>query len=122
MNKGWKITYYISTTILVLSMLWGGYLDASQNELAVAGITSLGYPAYFAVIIGVAKILGVIGILQNKVRFLRSFAYAGFTFDTLGAVVSTLLAGMAFMYAVPALISLVIVIVSFMAARKTGRV
>ena len=122
MNKGWKITYYVSTTILVLSMLWGGYLDASQNELAVAGITSLGYPAYFAVIIGVAKILGVMGILQNKVRFLRSFAYAGFTFDTLGAVVSTLLAGMAFMYAVPALISLVIVIVSFMAARKTGRV
>lgn len=122
MNKGWKITYYVSTTILVLSMLWGGYLDASQNELAVAGITSLGYPAYFAIIIGVAKILGVIGILQNKVRFLRSFAYAGFIFDTLGAFVSTLLAGMAIMYAVPALISLVIVLVSFMAARKLGKV
>ena len=122
MNKGWKITYYISTTLLVLSMLWGGYLDASQNELAVAGITSLGYPAYFAVIIGVAKILGVVGILQNKVRFLRSWAYAGFTFDTLGAFISTLAAGMAFMYALPALISLVIVLVSFTAARKTSRV
>ncbi len=122
MNKSWKITFYISTIILSLSMLWGGFLDASQNELAVAGITSLGYPAYFAVIIGVAKILGVIGIWQNKVRFLRSWAYAGFTFDTLGATISTLLAGFSIAFAIPAIISLVIAILSFTAARKLGRV
>jgi hypothetical protein len=122
MSKGWKITFYISTIILSLSMLWGGFLDGSQNELAVAGITSLGYPAYFAVIIGVAKILGVIGIWQNKVKFLRSWAYAGFTFDTLGAFISTLASGIAFMYAVPALISLVIVLISFASAKKMGRI
>lgn len=122
MSKGWKITFYVSTIVLSLSMLWGGYLDASKNELAVAGITSLGYPAYFAVIIGVAKILGVIGIWQNNVRFLRSFAYAGFVFDTLGATISTLVAGFSIMFAIPAIISLVIVIISFTAARKLGRV
>lgn len=122
MSKGWKITFYISTIILSLSMLWGGYLDASQNEMAVLGITSLGYPAYFAVIIGVAKILGVIGIWQGKVRWLRSWAYAGFTFDTLGAVISTLVAGFSIVFALPALISLVIVLISFAAARKLGRV
>ncbi len=120
--KGWKITFYISTIILSLSMLWGGFLDASQNELAVAGIVSLGYPAYFAVIIGVAKILGVIGIWQRKVRWLRSWAYAGFVFDTLGATISTLAAGLALSLAVPAIISLVVVLVSFVAARKLGKV
>lgn len=122
MSKGWKVTFYISTVLLSLFMLWGGFLDASQNELAVAGIVSLGYPAYFAIIIGVAKILGVIGIWQNKVRFLKSWAYAGFVFDTLGAVISTLASGFGIMFALPALIALVIVLVSFAAARKLGRV
>lgn len=122
MSKGWKIAFYISTIIVSLSMLWGGYLDASQNELAVAGIVSLGYPAYFAVIIGVAKVLGVIGIWQNKVRWLKSWAYAGFVFDTLGATVSTLAAGFALALAIPALISLILVLVSFAAAKKLGKV
>ena len=122
MSKGWNVTYYISTIVLSLSMLWGGFLDASQNDLAVAGIVSLGYPAYFAIIIGVAKILGVIGIWQNKVRFLKSWAYAGFVFDTLGATISTLAAGIGAVYAIPALISLVVVLVSFAAARKMGKV
>lgn len=122
MPKGWKIAFYISTIIISLSMLWGGYLDASQNELAVTGIVSLGYPAYFAVIIGVAKVLGVIGIWQNKVRWLKSWAYAGFVFDTLGATVSTLAAGFALTLAIPALISLILVLVSFAAARKLGKV
>jgi len=122
MSKGWKVTFYISTVLLSLFMLWGGFLDASQNELAVAGIVSLGYPAYFAIIIGVAKILGVIGIWQNKVRFLKSWAYAGFTFDTLGAIISTLVAGMSAVYVIPAFISLVIVLVSFAAAKKMGKV
>ena len=102
-------------------MLWGGFLDASMNPMAVAGIEFLGYPAYFAVIIGVAKILGVIGILQNKVRFLRSWAYAGFVFDTLGATISTFAIGAAFMMAIPSIISLIIVLVSFAAARKINR-
>lgn len=122
MNKGWKITFYISTIILSLGMLWGGYLDASQNDLAVAGITALGYPAYFAVIIGLAKILGVIGIWQNKVRFLKSWAYAGFTFDTLGAIISCFVVGFGFMGALPAFISLALTLFSFAAARKLGKV
>lgn len=120
--KGWKVTFYISTVLLTLSMLWGGYLDATKDEMAVAGIVALGYPVYFAVIIGVAKILGVIGIWQNKVRWLKSWAYAGFVFDTLGATISTVAAGFALSLAVPAIISLVIVLISFTAARKLGKV
>lgn len=122
MSKGWKITFYISTIILSLSMLWGGYLDASKNEMALAGITSLGYPVYFAVIIGVAKILGVVGIWQNKIKWLKSWAYAGFAFDTLGATISTLAAGFAIVFAIPAIISFIIVLVSFASARKLGKV
>ncbi len=122
MSKGWKITFYISTILLSLSMLWGGFLDASKNELAVAGIVSLGYPVYFAVIIGVAKILGVVGIWQNKVKWLKSWAYAGFVFDTLGATISTHAAGFPIMLAFPAILSLIIVLISFASARKLGRV
>ena len=122
MSKITKITFYASTAILCLSMLWGGFLDASKNEMAVSGITYLGYPVYFAVIIGVAKILGVIGILQNKSRLLKSWAYAGFVFDTLGAAVSTFAAGLPFVVALPALIAFVVVMASFVSARKLGKV
>lgn len=120
--KTWKIIFYISTLILSFGMLWGGYLDATQNEMAVAGITFLGYPSYFATIIGVAKILGVIGIWQGKIIFLRNWAYAGFVFDTLGAIASTLAIDAPFVMILPALLAFVLVIASFISARKLGRV
>lgn len=112
--------YYISTVLLSLSMLLGAYFDATQHPNAVEGMVHLGYPAYFATIIGVAKFLGVIGIWQNKVKFLREWAYAGFFFDILGALASHLYVGDALPMLAPALISLVIVLVSYTSFRKLG--
>ncbi len=103
-------------------MLWGGFLEASGDPMAVAGITSLGYPAYFATMLGIAKLLGVIGIWQNKVRFLKSWAYAGFTFDTLFATISILASGLAFSFALVPVVGMIIVIVSFTAAKKLSKV
>lgn len=118
--KGWKIAYYISTVLLSASMLLGSYFDSTQHPNAVVALEHLGYPAYFATIIGVAKLLGVIGIWQNKVKWLREWAYAGFFFDIIGALVSHLAVGDAFAMMVPAIISLVVVLVSYISFRRLG--
>ncbi len=53
----------------------------------------LGYPDYFLVLLGVAKVLGVIAILAPVPRVLREWAYAGFTFNVVSAFVSLLAIG-----------------------------
>jgi uncharacterized membrane protein len=53
----------------------------------------LHYPDYFAPFIGVAKILGSIALLVPGNRKLKEWAYAGFTFDLIGATYSALAIG-----------------------------
>ena len=57
--KKLKIIFWISTTII---FLLEGVMPAltSQTELAKEGISHLGYPAYFGVMLTVFKVLGSI--------------------------------------------------------------
>lgn len=120
MNKSWKTAFYISTALLSVGMLAGGYFDFTKAPEAIQAFTHLGYPAYFSVIIGAAKFLGVIGIWQSKVRFLREWAYAGFYFDLIGAFISHLAVGDGPALYAPALINLVILTISYMSFRRLG--
>lgn len=51
-------------------------------------MANLGYPEYLMTILGVAKILGVIALLSPGLPLLKEWAYAGFTFDLVGASAS----------------------------------
>jgi len=55
---------------------------------AVAGITRLGYPVYFIVLLGIWKTLGAATILAPRLPRLKEWAYAGIVFDLTGAAVS----------------------------------
>ena len=50
--------------------------------------TQLGYPKYFIVFVGVAKILGVIGILIPGYPRIKEWSYAGLFFDLTAATAS----------------------------------
>lgn len=65
------------------------------NEQGLAVMALLGYPLYLNFILGTAKVLGVIAIMQNKFKTIKEWAYAGFTFDMLGAASSFVLSGAA---------------------------
>jgi hypothetical protein len=65
-------------------------MHASFN---VEGVTHLGYPEYLLTILGVAKLLGGLAILQGKNRTIKEWGYAGYTYILLGASASHLLAG-----------------------------
>jgi uncharacterized membrane protein YphA (DoxX/SURF4 family) len=53
----------------------------------------LGYPYNVLILLSIAKILGVIVILIPGFPRLKEWAYAGFTFDLVGAIYAGLNAG-----------------------------
>jgi hypothetical protein len=59
----------------------------------VQGFQRLGYPEHLLNLLGTAKIIGVISILQNRFTLLKEWAYAGFTINLIGASWSHLSVG-----------------------------
>ncbi len=89
MEKRNKIIYWVATIWLALGMTSTAVVQIIQmDEVMESTSVKLGYPAYFLIIIGVWKILGVITILLPKFPLLKEWAYAGFLFLITGAIIS----------------------------------
>ncbi|SRR5712691_3712006 len=88
-----RLLYWIPTGLIVLVSASGGVFDALQTQSALEVFHHLGYPNYFSTILGVAKLLGVVALLAPVPRALREWAYAGFTFDAGGAILSIIAVG-----------------------------
>jgi hypothetical protein len=84
-----KIAYWVLTALFCLMMAFSAFAYLSDVPKVVEGFLHLGYPDYFRHALGVAKILGVICLVVPVVpSTLREWAYAGFVFDLIAAVVS----------------------------------
>jgi uncharacterized membrane protein len=88
-----RLLYWIPTALTALVMAGGGLGDALRTESALEVFHHLGYPDYFSTILGIAKLLGVVALLAPVPRTLREWAYAGFTFDVVGAILSIFAVG-----------------------------
>jgi hypothetical protein len=97
-----------------------GIVQCMQKESEVTFITGLGYPAYLLIIIGIWKLLGVIVVLAPKLRLMKEWAYAGFFFVMSGALFSHLAVNNGIKEIAPALLLLVLTIVSWL-FRPTNR-
>lgn len=83
-----KVLFWTATIIIAL---FEGVMPAltSQTELAKEGIRHLGYPTYFGNALVVFKVVGVLILLIPQVpKRLKEWAYAGFTFDFIFAIIS----------------------------------
>lgn len=70
-------------------MLGSALLFLTGPAEVIRSFQSLGYPDYLRPFLGVAKLAGVIALAAPRVpRTLREWAYAGFAFDIVGALVS----------------------------------
>jgi uncharacterized membrane protein YphA (DoxX/SURF4 family) len=87
-TKTQKIAYWTTTGLIAFAMGAGGIPDLIQAPDAVTFIGRLGYPAYFASIIGVWKVLGAVALVVPQFPRLKEWAYAGIIFDLTGAAVS----------------------------------
>ena len=112
-SKGKVIGFWICTALIVLSQGASGVMDLMGAEQLVTAITALGYPTYILKILGVAKIAGVIAIAIPGQPKLKEWAYAGFTFDFLGAAASHILNGDGIDLIAPPLVVLAILLGSY---------
>jgi hypothetical protein len=84
-TKHLRITYWIVTLLFASLQAWSAFSYLVEAPRMTATITGLGYPIYFMKLLGVAKLCGIAAILYGGFPTLKEWAYAGFTFDTVGA-------------------------------------
>jgi DoxX-like family len=87
MNKN-KIIYWVSTGIISAMMLFSAYNYFANPDMKAA-FAHTGFPDFFRVELGIAKIVGVIALLlpMTPVR-VKEWAYAGFGIVLISAAVA----------------------------------
>jgi uncharacterized membrane protein YphA (DoxX/SURF4 family) len=82
------IAYWVTTALTAFVFLSGGAADLARPSFVMEGMTQLGYPAYFVLILGLWKVLGAVAVLIPRFPKLKEWAYAGMLFDLTGASAS----------------------------------
>lgn len=108
-----KIIYWIATLWLSLGMVSTGIIQILRTDAELQAMAPLGYPTYLLPLLGIWKLLGVIAVLMPKYPLLKEWAYAGFFFTMTGAIVSHIAIGQPVTMALPALLLLVLTLVSW---------
>jgi uncharacterized membrane protein YedE/YeeE len=84
-----NVLYWVFTILFALIMLFTALPNVMMSPESIDLIhTKLGYPKYFIMFVGIAKILGVFGILIPGYPRVREWSYAGLFFDLTAATVS----------------------------------
>ena len=89
---GRKIAYWATTGLLSAMSLFAAYSYLSGAPQAVEGFARVGYPQELRILLGIAKLLGVIALLIPGWPRLKEWAYAGFSFAWIAASVAHYLA------------------------------
>ena len=87
------VVYWVSTGAIAAEALAGGVLDLVRYGPYLRTLTDLGYPAYLATIMGVAKVASGVVVLAPGLPRLKEWAYAGVVFADTGAIASHLVVG-----------------------------
>jgi uncharacterized membrane protein YphA (DoxX/SURF4 family) len=87
-----KIAYWVSTGLVAVMSLMAAFAYLSGSPQAVEGFARAGYPQQLRIILGIAKPLGAIALLVPGMPKLKEWAYAGFTFAWICAVIAHYLA------------------------------
>jgi uncharacterized membrane protein YphA (DoxX/SURF4 family) len=111
--SGKVAAYWAATLFFAAFMAYDAYAYLSRDPRMSAAMASLGYPPYFSVILGIAKILGVMALLVPGAPRTKEWAYAGFTFTLIGAFFSHLASGQQREAAMP-LVALFILATSYL--------
>jgi DoxX-like family len=89
---GGKITYWVSTALVAALSVFAGFAYLSGGPQAVEGFAHVGYPQQLRIILGIAKPLGAVILVAPGLAKLKEWAYAGFTFAWISAIVAHYLA------------------------------
>jgi hypothetical protein len=82
------IGYWVCTLFVAIPALAAGTMDVLHLQPLFGLLLHLGYPAYFATMLGVWKVLGAIVLLAPRYPLIKEWAYAGMVIDYSSAVLS----------------------------------
>lgn len=82
------VLYWVFTVLLMAQLVVSGVALILRPPMVATLIQHLGYPAYFALFLGIAKLLAAVAIAQTWSPVLKEWGYAGATFDLLAAGIS----------------------------------
>ena len=88
-----KVTYWISTALVAIVITVSGVLSLIHSPSMVNAFAHLGYPPYFAYLLGVAKVLGVCVLLAPGPATVKEWAYSGIGITLVSACVSHFASG-----------------------------
>jgi len=112
------IIYRVTTGLLILGAALAGITYLLGGQQTVQGFTHVGYPQQLRVVLGIAKLLGAVGLLAQGFPRVQEWTYAGFTFTWICAFVAHYLAKDA--EAFLPLILLLLLVISYV-TRATNR-
>ena len=115
-----QVGYWAATGLFCLALGAGGVANLIHAEPQRVTMEALGYPAYLMTLLGVFKLLGVVALLAPGFKRIKEWAYAGFTFDLIGAAFSHAAVGDPVSSLIPPIALLLIGGVSY-ALRPEGR-
>lgn len=114
------IGFWTFTGLFAGLMLLSAAMYLTGAPEIAAALSGLGYPPYILTILGAAKLIGAVALLQNRLPTLREWAYAGFTINLVGAFASHVLAGDALAEALKPAILLVPLAASYALRTERG--
>ena len=80
-----KTIYWASTAFAALALGVTGAADLLRVPAITEALAHLGYPAYFATILGTWEVLGAAALVAPGLPRLKEWAYAGMFFALTGA-------------------------------------
>jgi hypothetical protein len=74
-------------------MLFSAMGELTLNETVVHSMEIIQMPVYLLYLLGVLKISGVIALWYSPYKWIKEWAFAGFTFDFIGAIIGFIATG-----------------------------
>ena len=111
-----KYLYWGSTGLVALLALASGALYFVQPPTET--FAHLGFPDYFRIQLGIAKLVGGVALLVPLPRWLKEWTYAGFAIDFGSALIAHLAVGDPLTSAVTPMVALIILLTSYMSYHR----
>jgi hypothetical protein len=81
-----KITYWITTGLVAVGML-ASFFNYMFNPVIKTGYAHIGFPDWFRLELGIAKLLGAVALIVPKISGrVKEWAYFGFFVNFLSAI------------------------------------
>ncbi|HKC68029.1 MAG TPA: DoxX family protein [Bacteroidia bacterium] len=116
-----KIIYWITTGIIGLMMVFSA-VQYFTNLKVEEGFTHLGFPNYFRVELGLAKLIGALVLLIPQIPLrIKEWAYAGFGIVFISATIAHYMSGDAVAMVISPMVFLIILIISNIYLHKVNK-